>query len=51
MADFPDYEPWRLEIDILRFGCDDFKPHLEPLRRGGPVGRPEDGRRFPDTET
>lgn len=31
IADYPDYEPFRLEIELARFGCDDFAPRLEPL--------------------
>jgi hypothetical protein len=43
-ADFSGYEPFRLEIDLARFGCDDFKPRLDPLRRANE-------RPFPGTET
>ncbi len=48
LKDFPDHEAWRLEIELLRFGCDDFDPRLEPLGRRG---RPEEGIPLPDTET
>jgi hypothetical protein len=51
-ADFPDYEPRRLELTILRYGCDDFEPRLEPLQGedGGRGRRPEETRSFPDKE-
>jgi hypothetical protein len=50
MKDFPNHEAWRLELALLRFGCDDFDPRLEPLSIEG-QGKPEPGSAKPDTET
>ncbi len=50
MEDFPDHEAWRLELDILRFGCEDFEPRLEPLGEQG-KGGPADAGPLAETGT